>query len=111
MIWQLLRAKKLTAFKQYIQQELKTQVINHLKAQLTEQRCELLPNKACHIEASIYFWTLANVRILQYALENELLSKQWLTERGHKRHCQHLFHVEAEYALPDNRIKPPLITY
>jgi hypothetical protein len=37
------------------------------------------------------------VRILQAALQREIISTQWLKDTGNLRNSQHLFHVEQEY--------------
>lgn len=94
LIWQLLRAKNFTRFKQTLEQEIKPKVIAHIIDELNETRSELFPNTQTHQEATIYFWCQYKSRILQAALEREIIDKQWLTATGNLRNSQHLFHVE-----------------
>lgn len=100
--WQLYRAKQFNQFKGYIQNELKPQLIAKIIAELNAERCEKFPNTQAHINASIYFWTLSSARILQAALEKELIDKDWLKATGNYRHCQHLFFIERNTLVPRN---------
>lgn len=97
MAWQLYRAKQFTLFKKLIESEIKPKVVEHLTTELTENRSELFPNSDCHIQASIIYWCLYKSRILQLALEKEIVTKQWLEETGNMRNCQHLFHIERQF--------------
>lgn len=97
MIWQLHRAKKFNAFKRYIQAELKPKVIEQLTSDLISERNDIFPNTKSHIDASIYYWGLYNVRILQLALEKNIIDVQWLKNTGKYRHCQHLYHIERQH--------------
>ena len=94
LIWQLLRAKKFTRFKQTLEQEIKPQVVCHIINELNEQRSELFPNNPTHQEATIYYWCQYKSRILQAALEREIIDEQWLRKTNNMRNSQHLFHVE-----------------
>ncbi|WDE08365.1 hypothetical protein SG34_022925 [Thalassomonas viridans] len=94
LVWQLLRAKKFTRFKQTLEQEIKPKVVAHIINELNETRSELFPNNQAHQEATIYFWCQYKSRILQAALDREIIDKEWLTATGNLRNCQHLFHVE-----------------
>lgn len=97
LTWQLFRAKQFTQFKQLIETELKPQIADYLTNELIENRSDLFPNSDCHIQASIDYWCKYKVRILQFALEKEIITKQWLVETGNTRQCQHLFHVEQQF--------------
>lgn len=97
MLWQLYRAKQFNAFKRYIQEELKPLVIKQLTSELIATRNDQFPNSDIHIEASCYYWGLYNIRILQWALNKEIITEEWLKKSGKYRHCQHLFHVEQSY--------------
>ncbi|MDG1752024.1 MAG: hypothetical protein P8I03_10245 [Thalassotalea sp.] len=97
MAWQLYRAKQFTQFKQLIETELKPQIVDYLTTELIKNRSELFPNSDCHIQASIDYWCRYKVRILQLALEKEIITKQWFIETGNTRNCQHLFHVEQQF--------------
>ncbi|GLX79507.1 hypothetical protein tinsulaeT_28470 [Thalassotalea insulae] len=94
MAWQLYRAKQFTHFKQQIQSEIKPKVIAAIRAQLEETRSELTPNNDCHVQATINYWCQHPARIMQYALNHEIVTKDSLIEAGNYRHCQHLFHIE-----------------
>lgn len=106
MAWLLYKAKKFTQFKREISQNIKPKLIKIIKDELNETRCELLPNSECHIQAAIYFWTCSHARILQAALDREIITTQWLKQSGNYRNCQHLFHVEKHMLLTNNRIQP-----
>lgn len=97
MVWQLYRAKQFTQFKQLIESELKPKIIDYLKTDLIDNRNELFPNTDCHIQASIQYWCQYKVRILQLALEKEIITQQWLKETGNMRNSQHLFHIEQQF--------------
>lgn len=97
MVWQLYRAKQFTQFKQLIESEIKPKIVDHLTNELIENRSDLFPNSDCHIQASINYWCKYKVRVLQFALEKEIITEQWLEETGNTRNCQHLFHVEQQF--------------
>ncbi|MGJ8692837.1 MAG: hypothetical protein ACSHW0_10175 [Thalassotalea sp.] len=103
--WQLYRAKKFTKFKLFIDLEIKPQLVKQITAEFDELRSEVFPNSEIHIEASIAYWTVSRARILQAALEKEVISKDWLEETGNYRHCQHLFYIEKQYLLAPDRIR------
>lgn len=94
LCWQLIRAKRFTKFKQRIEQELKPKVIENIINELNENRSELFPNTDTHQEATLYYWTQYKSRILQAALQREIIDETWLKETGNWRNCQHLFHIE-----------------
>lgn len=100
LIWQLIKAKRFTRFKQLIEQELKPKVLVHISNELEETRCELLPNTESHIQATSLFWTQYKVRILQAALMREIIDEQWLKETGNWRNSQHLFFIERDKIGP-----------
>ncbi len=97
LIWQLVRAKQFNRFKQRIEKELKPQVIEAIIAELDESRSELLPNNACHQQASLFYWTQYKSRILHAALTKGVIDKSWLSDTGNLRNAQHLFHIERQY--------------
>lgn len=96
MAWQLYRAKQFNHFKDYLTHEIKPQVFKHIKEELIQSRCSKFPNNQFHIDASCYYWGQFHVRILQAALERDLLTTKQLKETGKYRFCQHLFHIEKE---------------
>ncbi len=98
--WQLYRAKQFTKFKQWLNSDVKQQVIAQVLLELEQTRSEELPNNEHHQAASRYYWSQYPVRILQFALEKELLTKAELQKQGKWRHCQHLFHVEQQFLAP-----------
>jgi hypothetical protein len=95
--WQLFQAKRFSKFKVRIEQELKPQVIKHICADLEENRSEIFPNNQCHQEAALFYWTQYKSRILQAALQREIIDTQWLKDTGNLRNSQHLFHVEQRF--------------
>ncbi|WP_281556344.1 hypothetical protein [Thalassomonas sp. RHCl1] len=95
LIYQLLRAKKFTRFKQTLEQEIKPKVVRHIINELNETRSELFPNNEAHQQATIYYWCQYKSRILQAALNREIIDENWLKQTGNWRNSQHLFHVEA----------------
>ena len=97
LIWQLIKAKQFTRFKQLIETELKPKVVAHIIEELNETRSTTLPNNNVHQEASIYYWTQYKSRILKAALQREIIDEKWLKDTGNMRNSQHLFHVEQQY--------------
>ena len=97
LLWQLFKAKQFTRFKQQIDQELKSKVIESIINELEESRSDVYPNNECHQQATIMFWTQYKSRILHAALQREIIDQQWLIDSGNLRNAQHLFHVERQY--------------
>jgi hypothetical protein len=97
MAWLLVKAKRFTKFKQQIEDELKPKVIADILAELEETKSEIFPNNEIHQQATIYYWSQYKARILQAALQREIISKQWLKDTGNLRNSQHLFHIEQQY--------------
>jgi hypothetical protein len=97
LIWQLIKAKRFTRFKLKIEEELREKVIANIIEELEENRNEYYPNNKCHQEATIYYWCQYKSRILQAALQREIITEQWLIDSGNLRNAQHLFHVESKY--------------
>jgi hypothetical protein len=97
LIWQLVKAKRFTRFKQQIEIELKEKVINRIKEELEETRCEQHPNNDCHQAATLFYWTQYKSRILHAALAHDIIDQQWLINTGNLRNAQHLFFIERQY--------------
>ena len=97
LIWQLVKAKRFTRFKQQIEDELKDKVIASIKEELNESRSTTFPNNECHQAATLFYWCQYKSRILHAALQREIITEQWLKDSGNLRNAQHLFHVEREY--------------
>ncbi len=55
LLWQLFKAKQFTRFKQQIDQELKSKVIESIINELEESRSDVYPNNECHQQATIMF--------------------------------------------------------
>ena len=94
LIWQLITAKKFTRFKLMLEQEIKPRVVTHIIDELNENRCEQFPNNQAHQDATIFYWCQYKARILQAALERDIIDEQWLRSTNNLRNSQHLFHVE-----------------
>ncbi len=97
LIWQLIKAKRFTRFKQKIENELKEKVIANIIEELCDNRSEDLPNNNCHQEATILYWTQYKSRILYTALQREIITEQWLKDSGNLRNAQHLFFIEQRF--------------
>ncbi|NQY34622.1 MAG: hypothetical protein HRT37_06590 [Alteromonadaceae bacterium] len=97
LIWQLFKAKRFNKFKLQIEKELKPKVIEHILDDLQDNSSELFPNNQVHQEATVYFWTQYKSRILQAALQREIIDEKWLKDTGNLRNSQHLFHIEQQY--------------
>lgn len=97
LIWQLIKAKRYTRFKQKIEDELKDKVIANIINELTETRSSLFPNNDCHQEATLFYWCQYKSRILHAALQREIITEKWLKDSGNLRNAQHLFYVERQY--------------
>jgi len=100
MFWQLYRAKQFTQFKRNLNEKTKLSVIEHINEELESERTELTPNNENHIEATLFYWTQYPVRILQYALNREILQVEKLKRDGQWRYCQHLIHVQQHLLNP-----------
>ncbi|MBL4941472.1 MAG: hypothetical protein JKY81_07375 [Colwellia sp.] len=96
LIWQLVKAKRFTRFKRKIEDELKDKVISDIINELNETRSDLYPNNDCHQAATIFYWTQYQSRILQAALNREIIDEQWLQSTGNLRNSQHLFFIEQD---------------
>ena len=97
LLWQLVKAKRFTHFKQQIEQELKEKVISDIKRELEETRSELFPNNSSHEAATLFYWTQYKSRILHAALTREIIDQQWLIKHGHLKNTQHLFFIERQF--------------
>ncbi len=96
MCWQLFRAKQFTQFKKLIIGQLEPKVIKHIEEELLATRSEQTPNNDCHIQATLFYWCQYKSRILQAALQKEIIDEKWLKDTGNYRNCQHLFHIEND---------------
>ncbi|GLX84343.1 hypothetical protein tloyanaT_05950 [Thalassotalea loyana] len=102
MVWQLIRAKKFNKFKEVLMHDVKPDVIKAIKTELEESRSEVFPNNEYHVQATVYFWTQYPIRILQAALERDIIDEQWLIKTGNLRHSQHLMHIQQHLMLRRN---------
>ena len=96
MVWQIIRAKRFTRFKRLLNEDIKPKVIENIIAELNDSRSEILPNNEVHCQATIDFWGQYPVRILQAALNREIIDKAWLEETGNMRNSQHLFFIQRD---------------
>jgi len=95
-VWQLVKAKRFTKFKQCLEKEIKPKVFAHIMNELDETRSDLLPNNEVHQQATLYYWGQYKVRILQAALIREIIDEQWLKDTGNVKNSQHLFFIERD---------------
>lgn len=96
LIWQLIKAKRYTKFKLRLEEEIKPKVFEHIINELNETRSDVFPNNDIHQQATLYYWGQYKVRILQAALNKEIIDKKWLEDTGNLRNSQHLFFVEQD---------------
>ena len=94
LIWQLIKAKKFTKFKQLLEQEIKPKVEAHIINELNETRSDLFPNTAIHQQATLFYWSQYKSRILVAALKREIIDEAWLKNTGNLRNSQHLLFIE-----------------
>ena len=102
MIYQIIRAKKFNHFKEILITDIKPEVIKAIKVELETLRSDSFPNNKCHIDATLYFWTQYPIRILQAALERDIIDQKWLEKTGNVRHSQHLMHIQQHHLLRRN---------
>lgn len=102
MIWQLYRAKQFNRFKQTLQIDIAPKVIDAIKTELEASQSEAFPNNESHVQATLFFWTQYPIRILQAAIERDIIDEKWLKETGNVRHSQHLMHIQQQYLLKRN---------
>ncbi len=100
LCWQLYRAKQFTKFKHYLKEEIQPQVVELIITDLEDCRSSTFPNNTCHQAATINYWTQYHVRILQYALEKDILNKGILVKQKRWRFCQHLLAIEQRFLNP-----------
>lgn len=96
LVWQLIKAKRFTKFKQCLENDIKPKVFAHIINELNETRSELLPNNESHQQATLYFWGKYKVRILQAALIRDIIDEQWLKDTDNIKNSQHLFFIERD---------------
>ncbi|PCI58290.1 MAG: hypothetical protein COB35_13880 [Gammaproteobacteria bacterium] len=97
LAWQLYRAKQFNKFKTLLNDKIKTDVIAAIQEDLATQRSEQFPNNQAHIDATVYYWTQYPIRILQAAINYEIVDKQWLLATNNVRNSQHLMHIQRQY--------------
>jgi hypothetical protein len=97
MLWQLKKARQFTQFKQQLFTEFKPKILAAIAEELKQQRCEKYPNSDIHIQASQAYWGKYAVRILQAAMERELIDENWLKKTGNWRNSQHLLFIEQQF--------------
>ncbi|QOL26848.1 hypothetical protein LP316_06025 [Thalassotalea sp. LPB0316] len=99
MVWQLIRARRFNQFKALLISDIKPEVIKAITTELEQSRSNAFPNNEYHIQATLYFWTQYPIRILQAALERDIIDERWLKKTGNFRHSQHLMHIQQQYLL------------
>lgn len=104
--WQLYQAKRITHFKQWIDKELTPELTTKLTECLQKSRCATFQNNDVHIQASIYFWTQYRARVIQKALQLNIINKQTIIDMKYHRQCQHMLFIENEYLLPEEMLIP-----
>ena len=104
--WQLYQAKKVSKFKQWLNDTIEPQLCLELTKRLTHQRSQLFPNTDEHIQASCIFWTQFHSRVIQKALQLDIVTKQSIIDAGFYRQCQHIMFVEQQYLLPEEVLIP-----
>jgi hypothetical protein len=105
LMWQLIKAKRFTRFKQQIELELKDKVVANITQELIDTRSEQCPNNECHQAATLLYWTQYKSRILHAALSRKIIDQEWLVNTGNLRNAQHLFFIERQHSpLPQRTV-------
>ncbi|QBY05340.1 hypothetical protein E2K93_13570 [Thalassotalea sp. HSM 43] len=99
MSWRLVQAKRYNRFIDWLMTDIKPQLLSHVQQELVEQRCQQYPNNDCHIEASCHYYGQYPVRVLEAALQRDIITSDWIQQRQNKRHLQHLLFIQAAYRI------------
>ncbi len=104
--WQLYQAKKVKKFKLWLDNTITPELCHVLKKRLINHRSELFPNTGEHIQASCIFWAKYHSRVIQKALQLEIMTKQTIIDAGFHRQYQHILFIEQQYLLPEETLLP-----
>ncbi|WNC71107.1 hypothetical protein RGQ13_13360 [Thalassotalea psychrophila] len=99
MMWRLYQAKQYNKFIDWLNVEVKPQLLVKIAEELEENRSADLPNNECHQQAAIYFYQQYPVRIFEAAVAREIIDKSWFSNKKNKRHASHLLFIQSPYRI------------
>ncbi|TKB45113.1 hypothetical protein [Thalassotalea mangrovi] len=99
MVWRLIQARQYNRFVDWLNADIKPQLLDAIEQELIESRCDLTPNGDCHIQATRIFYGAYPIRIFEAALAREIIPVQWLNNRKHKRFAAHLLAAQGQYRV------------
>lgn len=99
MMWRLYQAKQYNKFIDWLNIEIKPQLLTAIAEELEDNRCDDFPNNECHQQAAMYFYQQYPVRIFEAAVKREIISEDWFLSKKNKRHASHLLFIQATHRL------------
>ncbi|TLU64159.1 hypothetical protein FE810_12700 [Thalassotalea litorea] len=102
MVWKLIQARQYNRFIDWLNQDIKPQLLSMIENELVESRCDLTPNNESHIQATKAFYSAYPIRILEAALAREIIPVEWLNARKHKRFASHMMAAQGQYRVKAN---------
>lgn len=99
MTWRLYQAKQYNRFIDWLNGEIKTELIANIESELIANRCAKTPNQQEHIEAALWYYQQYPVRIFEAAIQREIIPGNWLDNKANKRHAAHLLFTQANFRL------------
>ena len=99
MAYKLYQAKQYNAFIDWLNSDVKEQLLAQLKQEMQQGRSEIYPNKDCHIELALHYYKQYPVRIFEAAFARKIISEQWLNKASNKRHASHLLFIQGSHRL------------
>ncbi|WNC69732.1 hypothetical protein RI845_06185 [Thalassotalea nanhaiensis] len=105
MMWRLYQAKQYNKFIDWLNDEIKPQLLSKVAEELEENRSAELPNNECHQQAAYYFYQQYPVRIFEAAVAREIISQDWFLNKQNKRHASHLLFIQSAYRIHQNNAR------
>ncbi|WP_394177009.1 hypothetical protein [Thalassotalea litorea] len=102
MVWKLIQARQYNGFIDWLNVEIKPQVLETIEQELIESRCKLTPNNETHIQATKAYYGAYPIRIFEAALAREIIPVEWLNARKHKRFASHMMAAQGQYRVKAN---------
>ncbi|WOH37715.1 hypothetical protein RI844_00285 [Thalassotalea fonticola] len=105
MMWRLYQAKQYNKFIDWLNAEIKPQLLAKIAQELEENRSADFPNNECHQKAAQYFYQQYPVRIFEAAVAREIITKDWFVNKQNKRHASHLLFIQSLYRIHQNKTR------
>jgi hypothetical protein len=99
MMWRLYQAKQYNRFVDWLNSEVRPQLVQCLNEEFEDNRNELFPNTPEHIQAALYYYQQYPVRIFEAAVAREIIPPVWLESKTNKRHAAHLLYVQGNVRI------------